>query len=364
MDNYRPKKQQRFTVIDLFAGAGGLSYGFESEGFRVIAGVDFDKNAIATFSRNFPNALAWAEDLSNPSSNFQEWLFVQKDRIDVLVGGPPCQGFSIAGKRDPNDVRNKLYEKYIEAVSIIRPKIVVIENVPNIVSMNSGAAGKAIAEDLRKLGYSVVIQTLNASQFEVPQARRRTFFIGTQDEQLFEFPEPKITSAKPWTSYDAISDLPSLDESHSGVETKYACQPKNSFQKRMRKNASILSNHERVNHTERTKSIIARVPDGGNYKSLPEHLQQTRKVNIAWTRMNSAKPSFTIDAGHNHHFHYKENRVPSVRECARIQSFPDTFIFEGPRTSQYRQVGNAVPPLLAMAIATQIGKHLDEYSIN
>ena len=119
----------------------------------------------------------------------------------------------------------------------------------------------------------------------------------------------------------------------------------------MRNKSDILYNHEAVKHTEKTKNIIAMVPDGGNYKCLPMHLQSTRKVNIAWTRMNSSKPCFTIDAGHNHHFHYLANRVPTVRECARIQSFPDNFIFTGNRTSQYRQVGNAVPPLVAEQIA-------------
>ena len=127
----------------------------------------------------------------------------------------------------------------------------------------------------------------------------------------------------------------------------------------MRENAKILTNHTAVNHTEKTKEIISLVPDGGNYKDLPNELKQTRKVNIAWTRMNSQKPCFTIDAGHNHHFHYKANRVPTVRECARIQSFPDTFKFLGTRTSQYRQVGNAVPPLLGYQLGMQLKKVLD-----
>lgn len=135
---------------------------------------------------------------------------------------------------------------------------------------------------------------------------------------------------------------------------EYQIEPQSDYQKLMRKNSSRVLNHTATMHTEKTKRIIAMVPDGGNYKDLPHELWSTRKVNIAWTRMNSNKPCFTIDTGHNHHFHYKENRVPTVRESARIQSFPDDFEFIGIKTSQLRQVGNAVPPLLSQAIAEQV----------
>ena len=138
----------------------------------------------------------------------------------------------------------------------------------------------------------------------------------------------------------------------------YTVEPLSGFQKLMRKNSQVLYNHQLTLHTEKTTSIISFVPDGGNYKSLPEEFRKTRNVNIAWTRLNSQKPSFTIDTGHRHHFHYQFNRVPTVRESARIQSFPDSFIFLGTKTSQYKQVGNAVPPLLGEAIAEQLKKYL------
>ena len=131
------------------------------------------------------------------------------------------------------------------------------------------------------------------------------------------------------------------------------------YQKLMRCNSSKIYNHQITEHSDKTKEIIALVPDGGNYKNLPHELQQTRKVHIAWTRLNSQKPSFTIDTGHRHHFHYKWNRIPTVRESARIQSFPDDFIFLGTKTSQYKQVGNAVPPLMAEAIAKKLKETLD-----
>ena len=141
--------------------------------------------------------------------------------------------------------------------------------------------------------------------------------------------------------------------------TNYFTEAKSDYQKLMRQNSQKIYNHEITQHSEQTKKIIALVPDGGNYKNLPLDLQQTRKVHIAWTRLNSNKPSFTIDTGHRHHFHYKWNRIPTVRESARLQSFPDDFVFIGTKTSQYKQVGNAVPPLLAKAIANKIMEMLN-----
>jgi DNA (cytosine-5)-methyltransferase 1 len=345
-------------VLDLFCGAGGLSLGFEKMGFQVLGGVDHDSNAMETYKRNFPSALSWREDLNEPSEEFETWLRSIRGDVDVVVGGPPCQGFSIAGKRLIDDPRNLLYKKYMDVVAIVMPAFVVIENVPNIASMNKGEVKKQIIEDLSLLGYAVTVETLNASHFGVPQARRRTFFVGHRLESWsFKFPIP-TTRDSVITCAEALSDLPSLDHSATGVERSYARKPQSEYQSAMRGVNKIIHNHELVRHTDRTKEIIALVPDGGNFKDLPVSLQGTRRVKIAWTRMNSARPSFTIDAGHNHHFHYEENRVPSVRECARIQSFPDNFVFDGPRTSQYRQVGNAVPPLVASSIASEVMKGL------
>ena len=157
------------------------------------------------------------------------------------------------------------------------------------------------------------------------------------------------------TSEQALSDLP---ENSIPDGTPYPIAPLSEYQRLIRKGSSSVYNHDITNHTEQTKRIIALVPDGGNYKNLPEELQQTRKVHIAWTRLSSKSPSITIDTGHRHHFHYKYNRIPTVRESARIQSFADTVIFLGSKTSQYKQVGNAVPPLMAKVIAEQLLKQL------
>lgn len=163
------------------------------------------------------------------------------------------------------------------------------------------------------------------------------------------------------TCKEAISDLDFIsDEVALPDETVYELAPLCEYQKLMRENCNTLWNHVATIHNERTKEIIAMVPDGGNYQSLPKELWSTRKVHIAWTRMDSKRPCFTIDTGHNHHFHYRANRVPTARESARIQSFPDRFRFLGIKTSQLKQVGNAVPPLLAQALAEKISEYLQE----
>ena len=228
-----------------------------------------------------------------------------------------------------------------------------MENVPNIVSMGKGIVRDNIIEDFKKLGYKVVYKVLLASEFGVPQNRKRAFFIGTKGKDTFEFPE--IKKLEFISSGDAISDLPEISIPDG---TKYPFNANSKYQEKIREGSIGLFNHEITKHSEQTIEIISMVPDGGNYKNLPEHLHKTRNVNIAWTRLNSKKPSFTIDTGHRHHFHYKFNRVPTVRESARIQSFPDTFIFLGSKTSQYKQVGNAVPPLLAEALAKALKKYL------
>ena len=345
------------TVLDLFSGAGGLALGFQAAGFKTIAGIDNDKASLETFARNFPSAVTMCEDLSSTSDELVTFFKNLRNKIDVIVGGPPCQGFSIAGKRLIDDPRNSLYRHYIGIVDVIKPKYVVIENVPTIRSMGGGKIASAIVQDLENLGYEVQVMTVNASDYGVPQNRKRTFFVAKKGDQPVVFPNP-LTPTLKITTEDAIGDLPLLEDYFDDLPIPYTKTFKNEYQRKMRQGSKLLFNHWSVAHTEQTKSIIALVPDGGNYKDLPKRLQGTRRVNIAWTRMASNLPSFTIDAGHNHHFHYKANRVPTVRECARIQSFPDSFVFLGNKTSQYRQVGNAVPPLLAEVLAKRIFKDL------
>lgn len=341
------------NCIDLFCGCGGLSLGFEKAGINVLVGIDAWKDAITTFNYNHKNSKGICADLSTLEPKEIEKELNGKS-VDLIIGGPPCQGFSVAGKRIVDDVRNKLYKNFVRFVEYYKPQAFIMENVPNILSIGGGIVRDSIVKDFSDLGYKVVYQVLTASNYGTPQNRRRAVFVGFKNGFEFKFPEKTVE--KLITSSEALSDLPenSLEDG-----TPYPIASKCDYQKLMRCNSDKVYNHQITEHSERTKEIIALVPDGGNYKNLPEELQQTRKVHIAWTRLNSQKPSFTIDTGHRHHFHYKWNRIPTVRESARIQSFPDDFIFLGTKTSQYKQVGNAVPPLMAEAIAKKIKESLN-----
>lgn len=344
--------KKKYTFIDLFAGCGGLSLGFEMAGFKSLLAIDNWKDALATYAYNRKGARTLCGDLMtlDPYKIKQEYNITN---VDVIIGGPPCQGFSVAGKRIIDDERNKLYKAFVGFVDCFHPNAFVMENVPNILSIGNGLVKNSIIEDFEDLGYKVSVQVLTASDYGVPQNRRRAVFVGLADGQNFIFPEPFKTEKV--TSYDALSDL---TEDSIADGSPYPTEATCEFQRYARMGSTGVYNHDITIHNERTKEIIAMVPDGGNYKDLPKELQQTRKVHIAWTRLCSKKPSITIDTGHRHHFHYKWNRIPTVRESARIQSFPDDFIFMCSKTSQYKQVGNAVPPLMAKAVAQQLSNTL------
>lgn len=331
------------SIIDLFCGAGGISSGMQDAGASVIAGFDNDKDALVTFDQNHDGAHAVYADLSKESDGFRQY-----SGVDMVVGGPPCQGFSISGKRDPQDGRNHLYKIYSNILKTVQPKMFILENVPNMISMDGGRFKEDVVKLLGNLGYKINVQMITASDYGVPQKRRRVFFFGHRDGYFSLDKDENLSTV---TCYDAISDLPDFSMKPGA---KYTEEPKSTYQTNIRQGSQGVWNHVLSNHSERTKEIISLVPDGGNYKDLPPNLQGTRKVNIAWTRYSSSKPSHTIDTGHRHHFHYKFDRIPTVRENARLQSFKDSFIFHGSKTSQYRQVGNAVPPLLASQILEQL----------
>ncbi len=345
-------KAKKYNIIDLFCGCGGFSLGFERAGFNVLLGIDVWKDALVTFSHNHKGSNTLNADLSITTPKDTEPLLEGKT-IDVIIGGPPCQGFSVAGKRIVDDHRNKLYKAFVAFVEHFQPKAFVMENVPNILSIGNGVVRDSIVEDFSRLGYTVEYKVLTASDYGVPQNRRRAIFVGFKDGHHFSFPEPFETPKV--TAKEALSDLPDYGISDGG---EYPIEIQSEYQSLMRKNSKAVFNHQPTVHNQQTIDIISMVPDGGNYKDLPEELQSTRKVHIAWTRLNSEKPSFTIDTGHRHHFHYSYDRIPTARESARIQSFPDDFIFHCSRTSQLKQIGNAVPPLMGEALALSILKQI------
>ncbi len=346
---------KKYNAIDLFCGCGGLSYGFEEAGFNILLGIDNDVKALETFELNHIGSRSICGDITQIHYETDIKPLISNKTIDVIIGGPPCQGMSLSGPRRFEDPRNKLYLSFIRLVKEIEPKMFVIENVPGLVGLFGGKIKDSIIEKFTKMGYTVQYKILCASEYGVPQSRKRVVFVGSRIG-AFEYPSSKQSEV---TCEMALSDLPPL-ENNLGTEVMlYETKASNDYQKLMRKRSTEIHNHVAANHSNRVKEIIALVPDGGNYKDLPEEYAHTRNFHVAWTRFASNKPAPTIDTGHRHHFHYKYNRVPTVRECARLQSFPDDFIFLGNKTQQFRQVGNAVPPIMAQEIAKKVIETLE-----
>ena len=361
---------KRYTCVDLFCGAGGLSRGFMDAGFEVVLGVDFDDAALKTFGENHGKALPLKLDLFNLDNVYEikKILDERKIALDVLIGGPPCQGFSLAGKRQEDDDRNALYSAMVKTAEVIKPKYVVLENVPGMLTLYDGKAKERIFKDFNKLGYKMDVKVLYAPDYGVPQIRKRAFFIGVLNgNDEFVYPMPFLEPNEYVTCEQAICDLPSLigDNDYSlNTIREYMTEPISKYQKEMRKHCSKVYNHYPTRHEQKTIDTIALVPDGGNYKDLPPEISKKFKYHESMTRYASNKPSLTIDTGHRTHFHYEYNRIPSVRENARLQSFPDDFIFYGSKQQQYKQVGNAVPPKLGKAVALSIIDHMKKSGDN
>lgn len=356
------RQERSLRCVDLFCGAGGLSCGLSMAGIETVLGIDFDATAIRTFNENKlgKGVVADLEKLS--SEKIRELC---KGPVDLIVGGPPCQGFSLSGFRNKDDKRNRLYKSFVRIVQDLSPRGFLLENVPGLVSLFGGKVRDSIIREFSKLGYCVKYQILRASDYGVPQHRRRVVFVGLR-EGIFNFPEPThfkdpiLGQSRMVTCKDALDDLPLLSTGEFlGSEIQaYRSAPKNDFQRTMRKSSNVVLNHIAAKHSDVVRKTISLVPAGKNYKALPSNLRESRNFHVAWTRFPENEPSPTIDTGHRHHFHYSECRVPTVRECARLQSFPDDFRFTGNKTQQFRQVGNAVPPLMAMALGQSLKKAL------
>lgn len=342
---------KKIKVLDLFCGAGGLSLGFKLAGFDIIGGVEWDKAAIETHKHNFNTNFEFCGDIKNITD---EDIVKNLKGTEVIIGGPPCQGFSAANRqeKEENDPRNKLFFEYLRFVRLLNPKAFVIENVRQILTKDNGYAKDRIIEITKELGYKVNVAVLLASDYGVPQDRRRAVFVGIRNDINMEFPFDKMDKVnKKFTVYDAIGDI---------------CYPKekidNEFLKYAKDNNGILENHNPKFPNEKVQERISYVPQGGNWRDVPEYLwdsQRTNRHSSAYKRLDFKVPSITIDTGHMNYFHPVFNRIPTVRESARLQSFPDSFIFYGNQSEQFRQVGNAVPPLMSKAIATLLKKILN-----
>ena len=357
------KSNRKLTVIDLFSGCGGFSYGFQQAGFHVVLGVDNTEIALKTFEKNHEDSKILLLDLHEESSIDKIVEAKGEHQIDVIIAGPPCQGFSLTGSRNENDERNTLFNAVFKLAKRVNPKAIIIENVQGLLNLYKGKAKKEIIELCEEMGYNCNPKLLYAPDYGVPQIRKRVFFVALKKKLgVFEFPKPTHTPQEYIGCKDAIGDLPDLVSDLGKEELTYDKEAFSIYQKKMRNGNKVLKNHLGTQHTEHVINVISQVPEGGNHKDLPVGVGDSRKFNEAWTRYHSERPSKTIDTGHRNHFHYKWNRVPSVRENARLQSFPDEFVFFGTKTQQYRQVGNAVPPLLGKILGVQLINYLkNEY---
>lgn len=348
-------------VIDLFAGVGGLSLGFENCGFDVVLANEYDESIAAAYKANHKGTRMIVGDIT--SLDLEKTFGPYQGQIDVVIGGPPCQGFSQKGQRKTiHDERNFLFKYYVRVVELVKPRYFVMENVPNLLTAEKGYFRKEIEELFNSMGYQLKMGILNASDYGVPQNRRRAVIIGKQGGAAPGLPKPRNITVTIW---DAISDLAYLSSGEGEEEQEYRGKPRSEYQKKLRGGSGTLRNHVATRHSRLALERLAMIPPNAGKEVLPEeHL--TRSIySGTWTRMRKDEIPVTIttrfDTPSSGKFtHPFLDRAITVREAARIQSFPDSFRFVGSKGSQMKQVGNAVPPLLAGAIAEVVMNDLKE----
>ena len=346
-------------VIDLFAGVGGLSLGFEMAGFEIVLSNEYDPAIAEAYVRNRNNANMIVADITKLS--IEETFGQYIGQVDVVIGGPPCQGFSQKGQRKSiDDDRNFLFKYFHQVVALVQPKYFLMENVPNLLTSENGYFKEEIRSLFAGIGYSICPDVLNAADFGVPQRRRRAFILGKQGKTELALPTPKNEIVTIW---DAISDLAFLQSGEGLEKQTYKNAPQSEYQKRLRNGQTILHNHIATNHTPVALQRMKMIPPGSGKEVLPEEHITKSIYSGTWTRMKKNEVSVTIttrfDTPASGKFtHPYLHRAITVREAARIQSFPDSFRFYGNKGSQMKQVGNAVPPLLSKAVADVILKDL------
>ena len=361
----------RPTVVDLFCGAGGLSHGFMQAGYDVLFGSDIDPTFGRTFMASHPHAKFVAKPIEALTlDEVLQATQLQAGELDVLVGGPPCQGYSVYNHgRGEQDPRAGLFREYLRLVRGLRPKWLVMENVTGLTSISGGRLIESIVAEIEASGYrDVAFKVLKAEEFGVPQERRRIVFIANRLGVPIEFPQTSHDGiSKPYvTVWDAIGDLPAINEQwefEAGAE--YVSSIQNDYQRAMRRRSERASNHFGPRLSKINLERIRHIPQGGSWRDVPFELlpagMKKAKRSDHTKRYGRPRPTdlaCTIltkcDIHWGAYVHPIQNRAFTVREAARLQSFPDDFVFYGSMTEQFVQVGNAVPPLMAKAIAEQI----------
>lgn len=350
---------KQFNVLDLFSGCGGLSCGLDQiEGITTQVALDFEPKAIETFKRNFPQTHCICGDICDETIKQDIIKACNERHVNMIVGGPPCQGFSMKGKKlGLKDPRNFLFMEYVNLVDRIRPEVFVIENVKAMVATENHYFINQIYEQFEKIGYQLNHAILRATDFGVPQTRERTIIIGHLGERISSMPEG--TCEKPTTVKDAISDLAYLNSGEGEFKSEYRIPAQTDYQRMLRTNSTHLYNHKATAHNKIALDKLMIIPAEGDKSALPLELHGRQKFHTTWGRLIWNQPSPTIDTrfdtpSNGRNSHPELHRSITPREAARIQSFPDTFIFYGNKTAICKQIGNAVPPLLAKAIGQHI----------
>lgn len=348
--------EKKYCSLDLFAGAGGMSLGAEAAGITTKVAIESDKNASKTFAKNFPGAKIINKDIRevNIKDEIPESPF-------VIFGGPPCRGFSLSNSKTRNDDNplNSLFYEFLKFVDVLRPKWVVFENVEGFKMFGDGKIVKILCDNLEIMGYCCNYSVVTASDYGVPQNRRRFILVANKIGVDFVF--PNVNNSKVSVN-EALLDLPSLKNGDFIEQLPYKSCETNSYIKLMRGRSKVA----KQNFVSRNQDYVIErykyIKQGGNWKSIPEALMTNYKDRSQchsgiYKRLKANEPSVVIsNYRKNMLIHPFENRGLSVREASRLQSFPDNFVFEGSLISIQQQIGNAVPPLLAKAIFKQIIK--------
>lgn len=366
-----------FTCVDLFAGAGGLSEGLRQAGFKILAANDFDPHAATTYRYNHPETIFFDGPIQEISADdIMVKTGLGRGELFCLAGGPPCQAFSIYNhQRGMHDERSGLFREYIRIVEGLLPKWIVMENVTGMSSVEDGLAIREIHRNLEALGYTVEHRVLKAEEYGVPQERRRIIFIGNRLGLPNKFPEPTHDGInRPFVNVEqAIMDLPPLGINDGTEVAEYTMEPFSDYQRELREGAPALFNHVTPNLSEINRKRLSYIKQGGSWRDipidlLPAGMKRAKRSDHTkrYGRLSLSGLASTIltkcDPHWGAYFHPTQDRVISVREAARFQSFPDRYRFFGSKVEQYKQVGNAVPPLLARSIGQEIIRVTLEHS--